>query len=55
MGEIAQQIQATPPGASPLAWLTVVSAIAPLALMVLLIGLAIVKGPHPRRHEPPDP
>ena len=58
MGEMAllhHAITASPPS---LAWLTVVSVIAPLALMILLIGLAVVKGPGPRRNEaerPDDP
>jgi hypothetical protein len=52
MGEGALARVASAAGAPSLAWLTVVSVVAPLALMIVLIGLAVVRGP---RRRPDDP
>jgi hypothetical protein len=52
MGEGALARVASAAGAPSLAWLTVASVVAPLALMIVLIGLAAVRGPRPRRDEP---
>ncbi len=52
VGEMALAQLARAASPPSLAWLTVVSVVAPLALMILLIGLAVIKGPRPRPDEP---